>query len=150
MMTTADIQGLESGEKAGLSGRDASGTGGDGFRFCGYRTGETGWQGKAADPGRRHEPVRHSRYPLCFRRAMSVLSFSPCASVSTIRSVPGAFAISRTADIPIRKTSRVAIRLPIRTRRFQANSGISYRRRPKAMMSAEKMNVRSGKTENRR
>lgn len=39
-MITADIQGLEPGEKVQLFELDASGIGGDYFRFHGYQTGE--------------------------------------------------------------------------------------------------------------
>lgn len=45
-MITADIQGLEPGEKVQLFELDASGIGGDYFRFHGYQTGEIWWQGK--------------------------------------------------------------------------------------------------------
>ena len=45
-MITADIQGLEPGEKVELFELDATGIGGDYFRFHGYQTGEIWWQGK--------------------------------------------------------------------------------------------------------
>ena len=45
-MITEDIQGLEPGEKVELFELDATGIGGDFFRFHGYQTGENWWQGK--------------------------------------------------------------------------------------------------------
>lgn len=45
-MITQDIQGLEPGEKVELFELDATGIGGDFFRFHGYQASEIWWQGK--------------------------------------------------------------------------------------------------------
>lgn len=48
---TVDIRGTGHGEKAGLSEQDARGTGGDDFRFHGYRMGGIGGTGQGGRSG---------------------------------------------------------------------------------------------------
>ena len=123
-MITQDIQGLEPGEKIELFELDATGIGGDFFRFHGYPTGEIWWQGKEYSAW----PIRAEGF------ARTGEAQQPAPMLSTTLSARNCTVIPHWASIWTQETFPTAIRQPILMRLFPASSGISNRKRRKAMM----------------